>query len=407
MKNVYLIQNSNLSFDMDVSKIYSPKKYSLFLIINKFGLKKLKNRKQESFFEKIWEIENFSFKKIREIIFLNQEKSSAPLQIVTNAEEAVTVCGHLRVFFNNDMMNYDRFINKIIMKKLLDKNHILTPRHVLFDNLEYKKNPFLYLSIITKALLFPLIAKPIDSMSCMGIKKINSYEELSVWAEKVIFTDSIYEVDEYINGKVYNCDSYIKNKKIVYTQISECSNSCYDFICGLTKGTIVLTENNPVYKLLSEHTEYIHDSIGIPQGGVTHLELILTQNNKCYFIEIGHRSPGILIPAMYRKFLNVDTIESHILLQIDDEHDLNINYGPFSAWIAFPVKSGVLKKKYIPEIKSEYQLDWSYQIGDIMPSVTCGRDYAGRVLLWNKDYQQLKNDFDYLNAHNFFDVELI
>ena len=405
MKNIYLIQNSNLSFDMDISKIYSPKKYSLFLVVNKFGLKKLKSRDQGLYFEKIWETENFEFNFLKEIISINQKSYSASLQIVTNAEEAVTVCGHLRVFFNSDTINYDRFINKITMKEFLDKHELLTPKYILFDKVEYKKNSSQYLAIITETLLFPLIAKPIDSMSCMGIKKIKSTEELATWCNKAILTDSTYEIDEYIDGKVYNCDSYIKNKKIVFTQVSECSNSCYDFICGLTKGTIALPNNNSVHKLLAEYTKKIHDAIQIPQGGVTHLEVILTQDNKLYFIEIGHRSPGILIPTMYRRFLNVDTIESHILLQIDDDYILNIDYGSFCAWIAFPTKNGTLKTKHIPEVQSQFQLEWSYQIGDVLPNVVCGRDYAGRVLLWNNDYQQLKKDFDYLNSYKFFDVE--
>jgi len=405
MKNIYLIQNSTLSFDMDISKIYSPKKYSLFLIVNKFGLNKLKSRDQEFYFEKIWKTENFDFNFLKEIISINQKKFCVSLQIVTNAEEAVIVCGRLRVFFNIDTINYDRFINKITMKEILDKHELLTPKYILFDKVEYKKNSSGYLTMITKMLFFPLIAKPINSMSCIGVKKINSIKELATWCDKVIFNDDTFEIEAYIDGKVYNCDSYIKDRKIVFTQVSECSSSCYDFICGFNKGTIALPHNSPVYKLLAEYTKKIHHAILIPQGGVTHLEVILTKDNKIYFIEIGHRSPGILIPAMYRRFLNIDTIESHILLQIDDEYNLNISYGSFCAWIAFPTKIGILKTKHIPEVQSQYELEWSYQIGDVLPNVVCGRDYAGRVLIWNDDYQQLKKDFDYLNSYKFFYVE--
>jgi hypothetical protein len=100
MKNVYLIQNSNLSFDMDISQIYFPEKYSLFLITNKFGIEKLKSRNQHSYFNKVWETEQFSFDHLKEIISINQTESGNQLQIVTNAEEAVIVCGNLRLYFN-------------------------------------------------------------------------------------------------------------------------------------------------------------------------------------------------------------------------------------------------------------------------------------------------------------------
>jgi hypothetical protein len=404
MKNVYLIQNSNLSFDMDISQIYFPEKYSLFLITNKFGIEKLKSRNQHSYFNKVWETEQFSFDHLKEIISINQTESGNQLQIVTNAEEAVIVCGNLRLYFNIDKSNYDRFNNKIVMKQLLSKASLLIPKHITFDALSYRSHPDSYIAKITTTLSFPLIAKPINSWGCIGIKKIESFEQLNAWCKKVNITETTYEIDEYIEGKVYNCDSYIKNGKIIFTQISECSNSCYDFICGSTKGTIALPHDDAIYTLLCEYTVKAHEAIGIPSGGVTHLEAILTKDMNIYFIEIGHRSPGILIPAMYKKSLNISTIESHILLQIDDGYELDIKQGSYCAWIAFPNKNGKMSNKYTPEINSDYNLEWYINLGDSMSSVKTGRDYAGRALLWNDDYQQLRKDFFYLNLFNFFDV---
>jgi hypothetical protein len=404
MKNIYIIQNSELSFDMDISKIYSPAKYSLFLITNKFGVEKLKSRNQNIYFNKVWETEKFSFDHLKEIISTSQTESGNQLQIVTNAEEAVIVCGNLRVFFNIDKSNYDRFNNKIVMKELINKASLLIPKHITFNVLSYRRNADSYLAKITTILSFPLIAKPIDSWGCIGIKKIESFEQLETWCEEVNTTETTYEIDEYIEGKVYNCDSYIKNDKIIFTQVSECSNSCYDFICGSTKGTIALPHDDAIYNLLREYTIKAHEAIGIPSGGVTHLEVILTKDMNIYFIEIGHRSPGILIPAMYKKFLNISTIESHILLQIDDDYKFDIKQDSYCAWIAFPNKNGGISSKYTPEINSDYNLEWYINLGNSMSSAKTGRDYAGRALLWNDDYQQLRKDFFYLNSFNFFDV---
>ncbi len=404
-KNIYILQNSNLSFDMDISQMYAPEKYSLFIIINKFSLDKLTQRKQDHYFDKIWLTENFDFASLREIIINNQASQNLPLQIVTNAEEAIIVCGNLRVYFNIDPVNYDRFKDKLIMKELLNKHDLLTPKHVVFNKKEYNDNPRRYINHITNTLTFPLIAKPIDAMGCNEIEKLDTLDELSKWCSKTITSNSNFEIDEFIEGKVYNCDSYIKNGKIVFTQVSACSNSCYDFICGLTKGTISLPHHDPIYKHLCEYTIQIHDAIGIPLGGVTHLEAILTNDNEIYFIEIGHRSPGILIPAMYKKFLNISTIESHILLQIDDDYELSVNHGAYSAWVAFPIAKGKLNEIHTPIIQSNYEIEWSKRIGDIMTNPTNGRDYVGRLLLWNDDYQKLKNDFDYLNTYQFYTVD--
>lgn len=200
MKNVYLIQNSNLSFDMDISKIFSPKKYSLILITNGFCLKKLKSRNQIIYFDKIFETNDFSFDNLKALIVKNQSASNKPLDIVTNAEEAIIVCGNLRIFFDIEKINYDRFNNKIIMKKLINNKGLLTPNHMIFDKISYQNNPTHYINQITTRLPYPLIAKPIDAWGCIGIQKLDSIDQLSKWCESICNLNITYEIDEYIEG---------------------------------------------------------------------------------------------------------------------------------------------------------------------------------------------------------------
>src|SRR3990167_9657806 len=405
MKNIYLIQNSELSFDMDISQLYLPSQYRLFLIVNVFGKNRLLQRKQESLFEKIWITDQFDFEFIKNLIEENQKNNLSEFFIVTNAEESVSVCGHLRKFFNKEPLDSDRFVHKVLMKELIKKSDLLYPNYFVFNPEKYIENPSNYFDLIRKSFKFPLIIKPIDSFNCQNVEKIGDFSQLKLWCDRV--KKGSYEIDEFIEGKVYNCDSYIKNNEIIFTQVSETSNSCYDFMCGKTKGTIALPHNDPVFLFLSDYTKKVHAALGYPQAGVTHLEVILTSDNTPYFLEIAHRSPGILIPSMYKKFLNVGTIEPHILLQIDSNYVLPIKQGPFCAWIAFPRKKGQLIKKYIPNIQSEHHLEWVYEVGDQMDFVAKGRDYAGRILLWNYDYNQLRKDFYDLNAFHFFDVKTI
>lgn len=207
-----------------------------------------------------------------------------------------------------------------------------------------------------------------------------------------------FEIDEFIDGVLYHCDSYIKNKKILFTQVCECSRPCYDFLQGKNKGTIVLKNNHSLSLKLKNYTEQILKYIGLPKGGITHSEVFIEKlTGKFYFLEVAHRSPGVLIPEMYKKYLNVGTIEPHILLQIDEDYLPAIKYGPFSAWMAFPTKQGYVSQFFEPEIKSEYLIYRHVKKDDYLYSPKMGRDYALTILLWNKDYEQLKKDFKYLN----------
>src|SRR5579864_7930781 len=215
MQNIYIIQNSQLSFDMDISQLCSVDKTTLFLIANEFSLEKLSKRDQAHYFKKIYPTENFSFSTLREIIEENQKEKIAPFNIVTNSEESVLVCGELREFFNLDKFNYDRFINKILMKQLIQRSGFDVPKHIIFDPSDYIENPDGVLKNITDILKFPVIAKPIDSCNCQNVEKMMSVDALKKWCNKNSLADTTFEIDEFIEGKVYNCDSYIKNSEII------------------------------------------------------------------------------------------------------------------------------------------------------------------------------------------------
>lgn len=404
MKDVFIIQHSNLSFDMNIAKIYNPKKYNLFLIIDSFCFEKLKARKQENLFEKVWCIEDFSFSRLKRIIEDYICCKNVNLKIVTNSEETVQVCGDLRVYFNIDKKNYDRFKDKLLMKKLVQEYGLMVPRHRVFDRNVYLKDRDNYLTYITMQLKFPVIIKPTNLQSCSGVFKANTIEELKFAVDNLLDDKSTYEIDEFISGKVYNCDSFLQEGNILFSKISECSNSCYDFICGLTKGTIELLKESYLYEILYDYTEKIHKALLPPDAGVTHLEVVLNDDGNFYFLEIAHRAPGVLIPAMYKKRSNIDIIETHIILQIDEAYIFDTYVGPYSAWVAFPKKSGVIKKQYAPKIHSEYALEWAVAPDECMMPASCGRDYAGKVLLWNNDYQKLYDDFYTLTNFKFFDV---
>lgn len=402
MENIYLIQNGALSFDMDVTKIASTNKFRFFLLINEFSHNILLLNGYEKCFEKIWLIEDFSFENLKKIIDQNQLRYPFRFRITTNSEEGVIVTGLLRQNFCLDPDNYDRFINKQLMKYFVNQANLLYPDFLIFSHTEYSRDKISYINQLCQSLAFPLIVKPINSGACRNVMKANNSGELKKCLDR-LDENITYEVDEFIAGKIYNCDSYIKNNKIIFTQVSECSNSCYDFMCGMTKGTIALPHDDPNYHFLSDYTIKVHHALGMPIAGVTHLEVIFDDKQNPYFLEIAHRSPGILIPKMYEKYLNISTIESHVLLQIDDDYELSIQKGPYCAWVAFPTMDGVMKTQYKPVIQSSYQLKWMVKVGERMFPVTSGRNYAGCVLLWNDDYNTLRDDFYYLSRFVFYD----
>ncbi len=406
MKKVIILQNSDLSFGLDASKLVNTKKYQLYLFINKFSFDILTQQNQEKYYTEIFITDDFSFHNIStKITSLLQGYND--FNVVTNSEETMPICGEIRQFFGLDSEDYSRFYDKHIMKKRLSKlDHINLPKYELFDHIKFTSRGELYLKNLISKMSFPLFIKPTCMYGALQTAKINSYEELRQWAESVK-VDTQYEIDEFIDGTMYHCDSYIKNGKVLFTFVSQNSRPCYDFTIGKMKGTIVLPKEHPDSILLSNIAEKTLNALGIPKGGVTHLEVIKTKENKIYFIEMAHRSPGCLIPKMYSVHAGVDTISSHILLQIDPNFSPKPNRKIFSAWACYPKIPGIVAQlDTLPNhIKSKYEINWNIKVGDVIKTYSLmGRDYTGTIFMTNHLFEELYQEFMEINNLNLCEI---
>lgn len=406
MKTIVILQNSQLSFGLDAAKIYQPNKYRLCLIVNEFGNTILKKNNQEKFYAKIHVTNDFSVENILSVIkeFFQPDSS---FNVVTNAEEAMPVCGEIRKYLGLDSEDFARFYDKDVMKqKLSNCNNIQLPDYKIFDHKKYQEQKEAYLEAIIKELGLPVFTKPTNACGAVNTKKIHTLEEFSTLASNVDINDH-YEVDQFINGIMYHCDSYIQNGKILFTFVAKNSRPCYDFTIGYMKGTIVLPEDHPDALLLADITEKTLQHLGMPKAGVTHLEVIKTAENKIYFIEVAHRSPGCLIPKMYSAHADIDTISAHFLLQIDPEFQLKKHIMQFAAWACYPKRPGIVTKlATLPQnINSQYQIDWYVNIGDKIESFSkFGRDYTGTIFMTNTQFDKLYQDFKRITELNLCQI---
>jgi hypothetical protein len=401
MKAIIILQNSNLSFGLDIEEIYQPSKYKIHLIVNSFGFEKVNFQNQNHFFESIFKTEDFAYENILKLVRKIIDNSK-DFDVITNSEETMPVCGKIRVALGLDLEDYSRFYDKNVMKvKLSNSKSILVPQYRLFNLSDFLKFENNYLNSLIENLNFPVFAKPVQLYGSLNLKKINNHEDLYIWAKTV--TDSDYfEIDEFIEGTMYHCDSFIKDKKILFTLVSQNSRPCYDFTIGKIKGTIVLPIDHPDHALLAEITENTLYDLGMPKGGVTHLELIKTYDNRIYFIEVAHRSPGCLIPKMYSSHASINIIKSHYLLQIDPEFSPMPSRSLGAAWACYPKIPGtVTALNPLPLLSSSCELEWHIKIGDQIHSYSqFGRDFIGTIFMTNKDFSVLYKDFCEINNIN-------
>lgn len=400
--NTYFILQNISWMRTDLAKIKKPETYNLVLLTSNEGYKKL-TEKQKNAFNKIILIETFNFESIQKKVESLIKEGYKPIEFLTRDEYALAITGKLRDEYKTKAAGYkkvDPFLNKDLMKKRLIGTPLRLPKYTLFSPELYRLKQNKYLEEVAEKLTFPIFAKPIDGCSSHHTKKINTFDELSQWAKDHAESDN-YELDEFIEGTLYHCDSLIFNGEVMHVGISRYAYPCYDTLGGKPTASIVLSADDPDFKALYQFNRQVATALfPIPNGG-THLEVFKKANGEFVFLEIAARPPGGLVPQMYEKYYGLDLDDCHFKLQMGILCDFPKTQTPqyFAAWAWFPIQKGVIESVQDPLLKSFSEINWEVKVGDIIKDPESIADSALTVVIWSNNQNFLKQDFKYLSEH--------
>ena len=400
MKKVIVLQNSPV-FTVDITNIYKPDAWELHLILNQKSYDCLCKRDQQDLLASIKITEDFSFDSLKnniDFIIINTPRKH--LVLATNTESLIAVTGQLRDYFTIPGMS-ERiamlFSDKIHMKNHLSKLSVPLPKYCYFDKNEYVNSANEYLDKLCQQISFPIISKPIDSAGCHGVNKIHDRVELEKWASMMEHCN--FELDEYIEGELYHCDSFVHQGNILYTVICRYSFPAHQFLLGKNLGSIILANNDPRYQKLKKFNDDILKNMSTDFNGVTHLEVFEKNDGQLVFLEVANRGGGAGIPKIYNKYLGIDLFSTHFLLQCDDNYQFDIHQGAYAAWLQFTPCSNVTSLEHLPSIKSEINLIFKNKKINSNSICTSLRDYSLLIMLWNDDVVQLQQDFNKLSIY--------
>jgi hypothetical protein len=175
----------------------------------------------------------------------------------------------------------DRFRDKTVMKNILRKAGIRTPRWSLCRDVPQ-------VMADATALGYPLIIKPVRGASSKGVRKIASAAELETVCQSQIVAG--FEIEEYIDGEVLHADGVVdENGACLFMSVSRYISPCLDFEAGLPLGSIIQTDP----ELCGQCRRFALDclaALGL-KSSAFHLEFFRTGDD-LVFLEIGARVPG-------------------------------------------------------------------------------------------------------------------
>ena len=208
-------------------------------------------------------------------------------------------------------------MNKVISKEIFIKNNILTPKYFSIKNSEYKKNIF-YKIIKNKKINFPIVIKPINEGSSLGVQ-ICKNKKILLKKTDVLFKkydELIFE--EYIGGQEVQV-AVINGDPLGVIELIP-KRSFYDFKAKYTKQARTLhimpaRLSKINYNKVLNIAKKTHGALGCK--GVTRSDFKF-YNNNFYLLEL-NTQPGMtslsLVPEIANfKGLTFDNLVKKILL---------------------------------------------------------------------------------------------
>ena len=182
-------------------------------------------------------------------------------------------------------------MNKIISKDLFTKSKILTPKYFSLTKKEYN-NKTLKELVIKKKIIFPLVIKPINEGSSLGVKIIKDFKSLFKSSKFLFKKYDQLMFEKYIGGQEIQV-AVLNNNVLGAIELIP-KRSFYDYKAKYTKAAktkhiMPARLNQKNYSKVSQLAKKAHQVLGC--RGVTRTDFKFYKN-KFYILEL-NTQPGM------------------------------------------------------------------------------------------------------------------
>jgi hypothetical protein len=249
-----------------------------------------------------------------------------------------------------------------------------------------------------------LIIKPTSGAGSLNVAVVRGSEDLRRAAERIRHDvrELDYEVDEFIDGTMHQCDSYVRSGRVVYSGILELGCSNFDFVQGRPLSVYPVVDD-ALYRQLFDFNQEVISTLGF-QDGSTHHELFVRRADdgsvSLTFLEIAARVPGGLGVPFHERNAGINLIDTNLNLTLGDDqvHEQAIVRRNNVVSALLPVGHGKIVSLNEPDITSTYSIDWRVKVGDLVDARSL-IDNSGILTLVNDNPVALRRDFESLQSY--------
>ena len=343
------------------------------------------------------------------IQILREEAKKLPspkmISVFCQQEDNVLTAAYVREALELDgdkIQDVVKFRDKVVMKDTIEKGlPDCTPKFAPLDMRSARDESAKYYSDLTKRLGKKLIIKPTSGAGSVNVKIVNNLQDFEIAINDIANDkyDFAYEVDEFIDGKMYQCDSVIFNNEVYFAGILELGCSNFDFVCGEPLSVFPIFDG-PLFEALSAFNKQVIKALSF-ESGSTHLEVFVSDDNeKITFLEVAARVPGGIGVPYHQRNSNVNMVDANLLMSCRMDMPFYVKPHPRNnvASALLPLQNGKIIELIKPDIKSKFDLQWYVSVGDVVESNSLA-DTAGIPIFSNDNSEQLRRDFHKLKQY--------
>lgn len=229
-------------------------------------------------------------------------------RVIAVHERAVLLAAELRTKFSVPGMDHAtaaRFRDKVVMKEAVRASGTASvPGFAALDRVEDLEN--VDWSTGRKVIKSRL------GLAAKDLYMVDTLEEARQLVAGLDLSGSRYELEDFVTGQIFHCDSVVKDGKILFSSVGRYLADPAGYAPGGIFGT-VLVQDGSLHRRITELNVSVLDGLGL-KDGTTHLELFHTPDDELVFCEVAGRPPGGIIPPVIQWQYGFNIVETQIRL---------------------------------------------------------------------------------------------
>tara|TARA_R110000868_G_scaffold8205_3_gene42489 strand:+ start:82762 stop:84060 length:1299 start_codon:yes stop_codon:yes gene_type:complete len=288
------------------------------------------------------------------------------------------------------------FSDKLANKHLLRTAGVNVPAFTRFSLNQFKASWMGYYNQLVRRFGPKLILKPFNAASSRGLVICHNISDFQNLETKSSLPLDNYEVESYVDGTLYHCDSVVNKGKIIFSVVAEYNRPMGEFLQGTAIGSLTLPDDDIVSVKIQAFAHDILRKLGMPDGA-SHMEIFRDPyTNKLTFLEVAARCPGGLAIASYKKQYGFDMLYADFCVQVGKAITQKPIRRLHAFWALFPYEKGRVSSVSLPwqQVSGSRVDEWKIKQGQVLAHASRDlSEIALATLIWDGNAPWVKARF--------------